>query len=155
MYIHVHDYIHVYIHGTYTFIIVYICIYIVQARLYCFKTTLHFSSGPISLATPASLSCPQATSTRAAEQPPSSHQSPHMTDHPGEACHVQTATATGLPQYTLLPRLPSAAAVSQLPAGKPEPWCWLYLWGMVGVKLPSRNKGFSGTLPTMPDAGPT
>ena len=50
-----------YIHGTYTFIIVYICIYIVQARLYCFKTTLHFSSGPISLATPASLSCPQAT----------------------------------------------------------------------------------------------
>ena len=29
-----------------------------------------------------------------AEQPPSSHQSPYMTDHPGEACHVQTATAT-------------------------------------------------------------
>ena len=61
MYIHVYDYIHMYIHCTYTFIIVYICIYIVQARLYCFKTTIHFSSGPISLATPASLSSPQAT----------------------------------------------------------------------------------------------
>ena len=50
-----------YIHCTYTFIIIYICIYIVQARLYCFKTTIHFSSGPISLATPVSLSSPQAT----------------------------------------------------------------------------------------------
>ena len=50
-----------YIHGTYKFIIVYICIYIVQARLYyCFKTTLHFSSGQISLATPVSLSSPEA-----------------------------------------------------------------------------------------------
>ncbi len=50
-----------YIHGTYMFMIIYICIYMVHARLYCFKTTLHFSSGPISLAKPASLSCRQAT----------------------------------------------------------------------------------------------
>ena len=31
------------------------------------------------------------------EQPPSCHQSFQLTDHPGVACHVQTATATGLP----------------------------------------------------------
>ena len=60
-----------YIHGTYTFIIVYICIYIVQARLYCrgFNPTLHFSSGPISLATPASLSPPQATLLQSSLRP--------------------------------------------------------------------------------------
>ena len=31
------------------------------------------------------------------EQPPSLHQSFQLTDHPGVACHAQTATATGSP----------------------------------------------------------
>ncbi len=31
------------------------------------------------------------------EQHPSCHKSPQLTDHPGAACHVQSATATGLP----------------------------------------------------------
>ncbi len=34
--------------------------YTMQAHLYSFTTPLHFSSGPISLATPASLSSAQA-----------------------------------------------------------------------------------------------
>ena len=60
MYIHVHECIHLYVHGTYTFMNVYICMYVTQTRLYSFTTTLHFPSGPISLATPASLSSEQA-----------------------------------------------------------------------------------------------
>ncbi len=50
-----------YVHCTYTFMNVNICMYIVQTRLrqYSSTTTLHFSSGPISLATQASLSSAQ------------------------------------------------------------------------------------------------
>ena len=44
-----------YVDGTYTFMNVNICMDIVQTRLYSFTTTLHFPSGPISFATPASL----------------------------------------------------------------------------------------------------
>ena len=66
----------------------------------------------------------------------SSHDRPPRRGLSRPNCHSH-----GFTSYTLLPRLPSAAAVSQLPAGKPEPLCWLYLWGMVGVKLPARNKG--------------
>ena len=63
MYIHVYECKVMYVHCTYTFMIVNMCMYIVQTRLrlYSSTTTLHFSSGPISLATPASLSSPQAT----------------------------------------------------------------------------------------------
>ncbi len=60
MYIHVHDFTCVYIHGTYTFMNIYICMYQDMTHLYSFKTTLHFPSGQISLATPASLSSLQA-----------------------------------------------------------------------------------------------
>ncbi len=60
MYIHVHECIHLYVHGTYKFMNVYIRMYILQTRLYSFTTTLHSPSGQISLATPASLSSAQA-----------------------------------------------------------------------------------------------
>ncbi len=52
-----------YVPGTYMHIDVYVCMYIVQTRLltlFSFTSTLHFPSGPISLATPASLSSAQA-----------------------------------------------------------------------------------------------
>ncbi len=77
MYIHVHELTYLYVHGTYTYTVVHELIYlyvrgthtfmnvniymdIVQTRLYSFTTTLHFPSGLISLATPASLSYAQA-----------------------------------------------------------------------------------------------
>ena len=62
MYIHVYECKVMYVHCTYTFMIVNMCMYIVQTRLrlYSSTTTLHFSSGPISLATQASLSSVQA-----------------------------------------------------------------------------------------------
>ena len=53
-----------------------------------------------------------------------------------------------LTSYTLLPRLPSAAAESAQPTGKPEPLNLLNECGIVGVELPARNKGKSGTLPS-------
>ncbi len=59
-YIHVHALIALYVQGTYTFINANVCMYMVQTRLYSITTTLHFPSGPISLATPASLSSVQA-----------------------------------------------------------------------------------------------
>ncbi len=59
MYIHVHDFIYLYVHGTYMFMHVKICMDTVQTRLYSFSATLHFPSGPISLATPVSLSSSQ------------------------------------------------------------------------------------------------
>ena len=59
MYIHVYDLICLYVHGTYTFMNVNICMGTVQTRLYSFTNTLHFPSGPIRLATPASLSSAQ------------------------------------------------------------------------------------------------
>ena len=62
MYIHVYECKVMYVHCTYTFMIVNMCMYTVQTRLrlYSSTTTLHFSSGPISLATQASLSSAQA-----------------------------------------------------------------------------------------------
>ena len=44
MYIHVHDVIYLYVHGTYTFMNVNICMDTIQTRLYSFTTTLHFPS---------------------------------------------------------------------------------------------------------------
>ena len=51
---------YLYVHCTYTFMNVNICMDMVQTRMYRFTTTLHFPSRPISLATPASLSSAQA-----------------------------------------------------------------------------------------------
>ena len=62
MYIHVYECKVMYVHYTYTIMIVNMCMYIVQTRLrlYSSTTTLYFSSGPISLETQASLSSAQA-----------------------------------------------------------------------------------------------
>ena len=62
MYIYVYECKVMYVHCTYTFMIVNMCMYIVQTRLrlYSSTTTLHFSSGLTSLATQASLSSAQA-----------------------------------------------------------------------------------------------
>ncbi len=46
-----------------------------------------------------------------------------------------------LTSYTLLPRLPSEAAVSANIMGKTELLCLLNLCGIVGVELKARNKG--------------
>ncbi len=54
-YIHVHELIYLYVDGTYTFMNVNICMDIVQTRQYSFTTTLHFPSGLIGFALPASL----------------------------------------------------------------------------------------------------
>ena len=69
---------------------------------------------------------------------------------PRPNCHSH-----GFTSYTWLPRWPSAAAESQLPTGKPDLLCRLYWWGIVGVELPARNKGISGTLPIILAAGAT
>ena len=63
MYIHVYECKVMYVHCTYTFMIVNMCMYIVQTvtRLYSSTITLHFPSCPISLATQASLSSAQAS----------------------------------------------------------------------------------------------
>jgi hypothetical protein len=59
-YIHVHDFISLYVYCTYMYINVNICLDTVQTRLCMFTTTLHFPSSPISLATrAASLSSAQ------------------------------------------------------------------------------------------------
>ncbi len=42
--------------------------------------------------------------------------------------------------------LPSKAAGSAQPMGKPVPFLLLNLCGIVGVELPARNKGMRGTL---------
>ena len=62
MYIHVHEFIYLYVNDTYTVMNIYSCMYILQTRLYSdsFTTTLHFPSGPISTSTHASLSSAQA-----------------------------------------------------------------------------------------------
>ncbi len=60
-----------------------------------------------------------------------------------------------LTSYTLLPRLPSASAVSALPMGKPDPLSLLNLCGIVGEELPARNRGMRGTLPSTLATGAT
>ena len=60
MYIHVYECQVMYVHCTYMFTTVIMCMYIVQTRLYSSAITLHFPSGQISLSTPASLSSAQA-----------------------------------------------------------------------------------------------
>ena len=59
-------------------------------------------------------------------------------------CHCR-----GFASYTLLPRLPSTAAESAQPNGKPESLRLLNLWEMVRVEFPARKQGIRGTLPTI------
>ncbi len=90
LYMHVHDFIHVYVHGTYTFMYVNRCMDMVQARLYSFTTILHFPFQPVQPCDTCESQLRSGASP--SEQPPSCHQSFQLTDHPGTACHVQTAT---------------------------------------------------------------
>ena len=81
MYIHVHNCIHMYIHSTGTSVLLQnhnsLLIRPDQPCDAC-KSQLRAGAAP-------------------SEQPPSLHQSFQQTDHPGVACHAQTATATGSP----------------------------------------------------------
>jgi hypothetical protein len=83
------------------------------------------------------------------EQPPSWHQSFQLTYRvprrglPRPNCHSH-----GFTSYTLLPRLPSAAAVSQMPT-------WTRPLMLAVLVRPARNKGISGTLPSDHIAGAT
>ncbi len=122
MYIHVHEFIYLYVHCTYTCIDVNICLDTVQTRLCSFTTTLHFPSGPISLATPASLSSEQEQLLLSSLllAPVFSTDRPPRRGLPRPNCHSHKFTS-----YKLLPRRPSATAVSQLPTGKPDVLCWL------------------------------
>ena len=83
------------------------------------------------------------------ELPPSWHQSFQLTDHPGAACHVQIATAKGSPHthcchacHPLLQshRFPQESQTSGAVCTREEP---------------ARNRGISGTLPTILAAGAT
>jgi hypothetical protein len=96
MYIHFYEYI---------FFVSIIYIY-VHALIYLY---VHDAGTSVQLHNPASLlirpdqPCYAGESQLRAgsspsEQPPSCHLSPQLTDHPGAACLVQTATATGLPR---------------------------------------------------------
>jgi hypothetical protein len=120
------------LHGTYTFMNVKICMDVAQTRLYSFTTTLHF------IATPASLSSAQAS-----EQPPSCHQSFQLTDHPGVACHVQTATATCLPHahccHAGHPLLQNHSC-PHWPHREARPLVLVVLVKNGRVELPARNK---------------
>jgi hypothetical protein len=59
LYIRVHDVIYLYVHGIYMLMYVNICMDTVHTRQYSITTTIHFPSGPISLATPAIFSSAQ------------------------------------------------------------------------------------------------
>ena len=67
---------------------------------------------------------------------------------PRPNCHSHRFTS-----YTSLSRLPSTAAESAQPNGKPESLRLLNMWGMVGVEFPARKQGIRVTLPTIFWAG--
>jgi hypothetical protein len=94
MYLHVHEFTSLYVYCTYICIDVNTCLDTVQTCLCSFTSTLHFPSGPISLATPASLSSTQEQfllSSRPAFLAPI-----FSTDRPPRSgLPAQTATATG------------------------------------------------------------
>ena len=125
MYRHVYEYIVLCIHGTYTYLNIYIYLYV--ACLYAFIQLHNHTSFPIRPDQPCDAGESQLRAgSSPSEQPPSCHQSSQLIDHPGAACHVQTATATRLP-HTHCCHSPSAAAESQVPTWKPDLLCWLYL----------------------------
>ncbi len=93
MYIHVHEFISLSVYCTYTCIDLNLCLDAVQTCLCSFTPTLHF---PIRPDQPCDASESQLRAgATPSEQQPSWHQSFQRTDHPGVACHAQTATATG------------------------------------------------------------
>ncbi len=120
MYIHVHEFMYLYVRCTYMCIDVKTCLDIVQTRLCSFTTTLHFPSGPISLVTQASLSSAHEPLLLSSIPVFSTYRPPrHCLPRPN--CHSHWFTT-----YALLLHRPSAAAVSQLPIGNPDLLCWLY-----------------------------
>ncbi len=89
------------------------------------------------------------------DQPPSCHQSPQLTNHPGAACHIQTTTAAQ-PRVHLT-RIAATLAIRCCSVTAAH---WegrsLVLAVLVRncrVELPARNKRM--TLPTMQEAGAT
>ncbi len=122
MFIQFHGFMNMYVYCIYMFIHKYICMYIVHTRAWinifvctwyihvynCKYMYVRSTDTSVQLHNHNSLSirpyqpCDAGESQLRAgsapsEQPPSCHQSSQLTDHPGAACHVQTATATGLP----------------------------------------------------------
>ena len=77
---------------------------------------------------------------------------PPMRGLPRPNCH-----SDGLTSYTLLPSRPSAAAASAVPNWSALPLTrrCCNLCGLVAVSLPFRNKGKSGTLPSIRSQGAT
>ncbi len=129
-YIQLSKLIYIYEHGTYTFMNVNICMDVVQTD--CTASQQHFTSHQARSA----LHCQRVSaplklcSFRAA----SFLSSVFLTDSTTQEwlarpnCHSHVFTS-----YILLQCWPSAAAVSQLPRGKPELLCWLkiislHLW---------------------------
>ena len=124
MYIHVYAYIYLYIHGTYTYLHIYICTYHVHTRSYSLATTLHSHQAQSALRRRRVSAPRRFRSFRAASFLSSvfSTDRPPRRGLPRPNCHSHAFTS-----YTLLPRRPSAAAESQVPTGKPDLLCWLYL----------------------------
>jgi hypothetical protein len=99
----VHDGICLYVHGTYMFTNVNICM---DNDGHSTDTSTqpehhNHSSLPSHIRSnqPCKASESQLSSSGSApsEKPPSCHQTPQLTYHPGVAYHIQTASATGLP----------------------------------------------------------
>jgi hypothetical protein len=109
--IHLHDFKSLYVHCTYIYIVHTCTLYInVHKCLYmfghCTDTSVHVhthTSFPIKPDQPCdagSESQLRAGAAPSESELPSWHQSFQLTDHPGAACHVQTAKATGSPHTT-------------------------------------------------------
>ncbi len=81
-------------------------------------------------------------------QHPSFLRSPWWSGLPGGACHAQTATATGWPHRRCCPAVRPLELRRHSRTGSLNP-CACWMWGIVGVELPTRNNGIRGTLPTI------
>ncbi len=148
VYIHVHAFLCLYVRCTYIYIDVDTCLDTVQALLCSFTTTLHFLSGQISLV-------PQARASLSSAQELLLLSS---LLHGTSLFNWQTTQALLATPKLPQPRVhlihfaatPAIRCCSVTAAHlEARPLVLLYCSGMVGVKLPARNKGISGTLPTM------
>jgi hypothetical protein len=126
---HVHIYIYVYAICTYTFINIYICnIFVCTWYRHVYTASQpHFTSHQAQSALQCLLVSAQRrlSSLRAASFLSSvfSTDRPPRRGLPRPNCHSHRFTVNS---YTLLPHRPSAASVSQVPAGKTDLLCWLY-----------------------------
>jgi len=103
-----------------------ICLDTVQTRLCMFTTTLHFPSRPNLPDQPCDAGGESQLRAGAApsELPSSWHQSFQSTDHPGAACHAQTATATVSPRTHCCQACHPLLQCHSCPknTGKPDLW---------------------------------